>query len=468
MINNLFHSSLVTPLIESTREYFQKPPSIHAMTKSRLNSVLRTVAFLTIGSYSLGFAGNSFASNSGDPLTPRIEATRDILFAPQPRVAVATDGSFALSWQIFPRRFFRRYQASGVLAADTTPLDGVYDGASPASSQPVATRRGLGSAVVYLADAPGSLDSRIVVQRFADDGTQLGGLIEVARSSTRGPGPLEFAADAGNQAIAMRPDGGFVVAWRVHRFSGISSTLSTGRSDDIYVRRYDRVGQPEGPEQLIVTRVARPLEAGIQIVINDQGDYAVVYQQSSLSRPLEFPYFAHVFRAGSVGRGVPIHFTNPGEPQQVFSGESISACFLNTGELVLGWRTTNDRFKPTEERLLVRRYSLLGAPRGPIIEVAKRWPGSSSDYGMSLSALPSGGFAATWSSFEKPTGAYPYPTTGKGYGQYFAANDVPLGEPFLIDEDAFQLDAGTDARGNLVATFSPQKGPVYARVFQGP
>jgi len=95
------------------------------------------------------------------------------------------------------------------------------------------------------------------------------------------------------------------------------------------------------------------------------------------------------------------------------------------------------------------------------------------DVGSSLSALPTGGYAVGWGEYARPIDGSSIPYSYKG--RYYAANDAPLGEPFVIDEDAYQLDTSTDARGNLIAFFNPLYfdpvcglGPAYVRVFQGP
>ena len=144
--------------------------------------------------------------------------------------------------------------------------------------------------------------------------------------------------------------------------------------------------------------------------------------------------------------------------------------------MLLGWTAKNDRLAPTEEQLLVRHYSLSGLPRGPVVEIARR-PIEDGRGGFSLSALPAGGYAVAWVEYARPSGgsSVPYSYKGRALGRFFAANDTSLGEPFVIDEDAYYVSAGTDRRGNLIAAFNPNYpgslvGPRtgYVRVFQGP
>lgn len=121
--------------------------------------------------------------------------------------------------------------------------------------------------------------TRIVVQRFAESGIPFGQPIDVARFPEQGIGPLSMFSDSENPAIAMRPDGGFIVAWTVRSVAGFNNTVLGIVSSQLYIRRYDAMGQPEGSEQLIAGRVISVLREGIQIVMNSLGDYAEVYRQ---------------------------------------------------------------------------------------------------------------------------------------------------------------------------------------------
>ena len=64
---------------------------------------------------------------------------------------------------------------------------------------------------------------------------------------------------------------------------------------------------------MIAERVVTGIVAGVRILMNAKGDYVVLYRQESLAPerpldPIEFPFFARVFRAGSTGPGTQSTF----------------------------------------------------------------------------------------------------------------------------------------------------------------
>lgn len=459
-------------------------------------SPLRSRALAIIG-LGISLACQSvLAAMPGEPLTPRVEVSPNsggfFFGAAQSRIAVAANGGFTVMWTAVrqvndkPAGFAATRTflplADPVTDPVTLPAPNVFG--TDGRLQPVATRAGRGTVVAsYVAgEKTSSNDSRYIVQRLSEGGLPLGDPIEVDRTQGSGAKIVE----AQDPAVAMRPDGGFIVAWTVLTLNTPNTLLNDAPpsfySSQLFIRRYDAAGQPEGPKQVIAERLVTRIFAGVRIVMSAQGDYAVLYRQLSLAPqrpldPLAFPFFARVFRAGSTGPGVPIHFATLGERQRHLSDGPVIGCFTANGDLLLGWTAKNKRLSATEEQLLVRHYSLNGLPRGAVVEVARRLI-EGGDGGFSLNPQPAGGYTVAWIDYARPDDGspfFPYSYKGRALGRYYAANDVPLGEPFVIDDDAYQIDAGTDARGNLVALFNPlyldpvySLGPAYVRVFQGP
>lgn len=321
-------------------------------------------------------------------------------------------------------------------------------------------------AVAFLANPDRNVfqNDRVVVQVYSAYGTPRGAQIEVARLPTKSAAELGGGGSLLNPAVALNDAGEFVVAWGVSSFTGPRDVpVPTPVSYQLYSRSYRADGTAKGPAAVISFRAAQAISPGIRIAMNPAGDYAIAYRQSAVidgvgaDAPLEFPFFAILYRANGSQIGVPIHFATLGRRQTYLAKDDFALCFVANGDLMLAWASANARFNPTQGTVFMRRYSTLGIPRGEPIAVANR-AGPSGISTLSIAPIPSGGSVIVWPDVA------PLQSDGTAYGRYYAANDVPLTDAFVVATNVRQVSATTDARGNLIAAF----GDVFARVFQGP
>lgn len=318
-------------------------------------------------------------------------------------------------------------------------------------------------AVAWLAMPDQIFSDHIYAQVYEPDGTPHGGRIDVAVRPQSSVAEIGGGGLLRNPAIALNDAGELTVAWVVKSFTGPrSAPILAVNSDQLYSRRFRADGAAVGPAVLTAFDSLVTIREGIRIVMNNAGDYAIAYRQGAVidgvgaEAPLEFPFFAKLYSADGRERGLPIHFTTLGQRQTYLAPDDFALCFVANGDLILAWASANARINPTQETILMRRYSTLGVPRGDTITVATRSP-HVNGVTLSLAPIPSGGSIIVWPD-------YAGQADGTAYGRYYAANDVPLTAPFVVATGVRQVSATTDARGNLITAF----GDVFARVFQGP
>jgi len=157
----------------------------------------------------------------------------------------------------------------------------------------------------------------VYAQRFASDGTPEGPELRVNSTTL---GNQQFSP------VAMRPGGDFIVAWQ-----GFDGAL--GRWN-VYVRRFDAQGSPQGSEALVGPGRSPSVTVGAG------GDFVVAWEDydPAAARPSEI-VLAHFDRDGvASGERVRAHGSLPGSQQ-------TPSAVLRNGEVAVVW--TSDTLGPT-------------------------------------------------------------------------------------------------------------------------
>jgi len=153
----------------------------------------------------------------------------------EPAVAALADGGFVISWTSLGQDgssygvYAQRYDASGATAGGEFQVN-TYT-ASYQFEPAVAALADGGFVVSWSSHGPDGSSFGIFAQRYAADGTPIGGGFQVNTYTS---------SDQAQPTVAALPDGGFVISWM--------SWNQDGSGFGIYAQRYDATGNAEGVE----------------------------------------------------------------------------------------------------------------------------------------------------------------------------------------------------------------------------
>jgi uncharacterized lipoprotein NlpE involved in copper resistance len=187
-----------------------------------------------------------------------------------PEVAALADGRFVVVWRDNGQDgssygvYAQRYNADGSAAGgefrvNTTTSDAQYEPA-------VAMLEGGGFVVAWRSDNQDGSSAGVYAQRYAADGSALGGEFRVNESTVGGQYQPDVTALAG---------GGFAVTWRNDNYD----VSGTGSSQDVYVREYDAAGAALGGQARVNTPTpTQTLQYEPAIASLGAGNYVVVWR----------------------------------------------------------------------------------------------------------------------------------------------------------------------------------------------
>ena len=181
-------------------------------------------------------------ATSGEPIGLQQLVRRAFLFSSSPSLAVNPDGAFVLAWSeaygcesggfnvaCMPI-FARRYDSAGSGLGGLISVELEIAPAFVHIKSSVAMDSSGGFVAIWAPSQPPS-PKGVVGQRYAANGSPVGASFEI--SATSGP----------PSAVAMAPDGTFVVTWKSFGSSG-----SDNDGSSIQARRYDANGVAQGGE----------------------------------------------------------------------------------------------------------------------------------------------------------------------------------------------------------------------------
>lgn len=247
----------------------------------------------------------------------------------------------------------------------------------------------------------------IYAQRYAADGTAVGGETRVSPAST---------ADQATPSVAGLPDGGYVVTW-----------ASLG----IFAQRFGADGQPAGAPQQ-VNSITDLTQTQPHVAALADGGYVVAWTFSQAITA--FP--------GSITGVAARRYTAAGVPTA--PEETVSSSFFVTdnavtgvadGGYVVAWSVTSK----TTISIYTQRFDAAGARVGGITQVT--------DFGETpaLAGLSAGGYVLTWRSLD-----------GFIQAQRYAADGSAVGAQVRVDPSAAQQsqpDAAALPDGGYVVTW---------------
>ncbi len=278
------------------------------------------------------------------------------------------------------------------------------------------------SVVIWNSDGSAGTDSSgssVQAQRYAIDGSPLGGEFQINTYTT---------GNQGTRSAATTPDGGFVVVWG-SAGSGGTDTASSSVQGQRFASDGSRLG-----EQFQINAYTTGGQGDPSVATDADGDFVVVW--ASFVAP-DDPSLSSVH-----GRLFSSDGTPDGDQFQVntittFNQWDASVAMSDVGEFVVVWESTDEFDDYLYYGIHARRYTSTGAPTGPFFSVSE--PANFlDDTNPSVAMDAAGNFIIVWTT----------PLDDALYGQRFAADGTAIGEEFLVNSDL----ENTPSQGSVAMT----------------
>jgi len=245
-----------------------------------------------------------------------------------------------------------------------------------------------GNSVVVWSELLEGGSTMIVGQRFAADGSTLGGPFAV--SSVR-------SLAQGRAAVAVNRSGAFVVVWDT---DGVS---------DLYARQYDPNGFPIGDE-ITIARSA-PGQYAPRVAMDDAGRFVVVWDERLMLEVL-----GQRFTAAGVAEGPMFVISN-----QTAGWDAIPAVAMDSiGRFVVTWQSQGG-----SHDVFGRQYSQDGSAIGDTFEINQATAGVQA--GAEIAMNEFGEFVVAWRS----TSQDPDGSSGV-YARRYSSDGTPRGNEFSL------------------------------------
>lgn len=247
-----------------------------------------------------------------------------------PAVAIAPGGQFVVVWNSSGSSGGddsgysvqgRRFAANGLPAGPDFQLNSYTPG--PQGSPDVALLPGGGFVATWSSYGSGGSDVAslsIQVRRFASDGDPIGADVQV---NSHTPGHQQ------QPAVAVAPDGRFVIAWDSQTSSGSDDSASS-----VQARRFAADGAALGAEFQVNTYTAG-YQDGAAVAIDGRGDFVVAWASYDGDDGSESGIQAQRFRVGGGRLGGEFQVNSHTESYQASPSVDASA----NGDFVVAWQS---------------------------------------------------------------------------------------------------------------------------------
>ncbi len=350
------------------------------------------------------------------------------------QIARAADGSYVVVWNSYYGQdgdnygvFAQRYSSGGV------PLGGEFQINQNSAGTQIYPQ------VAYLADGTfvvtwtsnHDVSERIYQRHFAADGTALAGDQLVNTS-------------VGNSQLAPYivglSGGGYIIAWQSNSFSDADPGSSWG----VFAQRYDasgnavsRDGLSSGPDEFILNTTTAADQRDVQLAATAGGGFVAVWIGDGQTGDAGPGVFSQRFDSNGAPLGPELHVNQSTDNSQEYPVVSV----LSNGNYVVSWHSnSNVDADGSSWGVFARLYDASGNPLTDEFLVntyqdsEQTWP--------SIAALPGGGFAIAWQSYQQDGSAYGV------YAQVFDAEGDKQGQEFWLSTS---IDS-SEWRPQIVAT----------------
>ena len=416
----------------------------------------------------LFIAPNLVLAAAGDPLTPEIRvnaaAVRGYSFD-TPDVARSANGTSIVVWSAIgdsespPRPLSVRAR---LFAANGSPIGSEItvseDRVSTYSKPVVAMNASGGFAIAWRAGYDG--DPHIALRTYAPDGTPRG---VPTRANTAVSGYISDRAD-----IAMDACGRVTVAFQ------------TGIYQDVRIRQFDPAGVALSDRESVISDGNADRLYAPALAMEPDGDFVLAWQSetNNISIPLPlligYPLFIEPLRQDVrfrrfAANGTPLAASTVVDQAFVvdrFLGNGLLGGFVGEpgiavdtdGDTVVAWPSAAAGFVSS---IRARRYNAQGRPVGQTVVAG---PASSLSAGhVAVSSDPVGNFALSWNNDEQIL-ARRFRADGRAAAPAFVVNPTFT----TTNTDLSRTAIAHDAAGNIAIAWHGERSDVLLRLYEGP
>lgn len=323
-----------------------------------------------------------------------------------PRLAMDADGGFVVVWTSIDQEG----PASGAgvflrrFASDGKPLGGdlqVNTYTTGNQSSPAVAMNPDGHFVIaWSSFGQDGAASGIYAQRFDPQGNALGGEFRV-NTFTGG--------DEAYPSVAMDADGDFIVTW--------DTASPTGQLYDVYAQRYNAAGLPVGGEFRLNSH-APGQQFSSAVAMDDAGNFVVTWNSSGQDGS-GYGIYARRFSASGAALGDDFRVNTYTTSDQLFPSVDMDA----DGDFVIAWQSQGQ--DGDETGIFAQRFDSTGAPVGDEFQVNTYTPVWQEGASVAMDAV--GNFIITWESWGQDASLLAVAARA------FGANGEPLGDDFVVN-----------------------------------
>ncbi|MEQ1826315.1 MAG: matrixin family metalloprotease [Pirellula sp.] len=248
-------------------------------------------------------------------------------------IAMSPNGSYAAVWESIPAAgsptaFVRLFNADGSPRTGEIRVNQVTVGQQNIALKfdPTIAMDQSGNFVVAF-KANGATDSAgIYARRFNAAGAPLGNEFLVNAAST-------ITQD--DPALAMAPDGKFVVTWTHRKVSG-GSTEIFNDSPEIYGQRFSAAGAKVGKEFVVNPKSPSSRHVSNEVAMDDAGNFAVGWIVNPALGGGSGNLYVQRFNSSGAKLGSPLLISDPGD---FANGVAQSLDYDGAGNLFVAWQS---------------------------------------------------------------------------------------------------------------------------------
>jgi len=406
-----------------------------------------------------------------------------------PSVAMDSDGDFSVTWESDGRIYAQRFSAAGMMQGGEFRVDSHTTGTKSAPS--IAMDISGGFVITWVNHFPDGdpvsntgLLAEIFAQRFNASGVKQGEELRVNTLTDGGQWNPDVAMDAdgdfaitwysgtqwfwssdifarrynaagtpqgdqfrvntsttGHQwtpAVAIDSVGNYVITW-------LSAPFEGGSAQDygIYARRYNISGSPQGSEFQVGSTAAVNLQSTPAMAMDADGDYVVTWQ-SWRQDGSGYGVYAQRYDAAGTKRGVeiPVNYYTTND-------QSAPAVAMDAdGDFVITWHSKEQ--DGSGYGIYAQRYNASGNPQGLEFRVNSTVTGS--QFFPAVAMDVDGDFVVTWQSDGQDGGGYGI------YARRYSAAGLPQGGEFRVNtyttNHQFGAAISMDADGDFIITWA--------------
>ena len=246
-----------------------------------------------------------------------------------------------------------------------------------------------------------------------------------------------------NTAVAMDPDGNFVVVW--------GAAEGAGDNYGIFARRFNAAGVPQG-DDFRVNTYTTDFQNAPSVAIDADGDFVVAWNSYGQDQGGGGKYAGGVYFQRYNAAGVPQGVETRANTYTTNNQGDASVAMAPNGDFVITWLSFLQ--DGSGFGIYGQRYNAAGAPQGAEFRLNQFTTGSQVNANVSMD--DSGNFAATWGTQIQAS-----PTLDVA-ARLFDAVGNPRGNEFIVNNvlggDQWNPDVAMDADGDFTVVWQTDSG----------